>query len=86
MGAAAVKHVQDHEALLSEMAAALKVPAESSRSGAVDGQENPPTEKASSAGVAATLSVDKLLDDAVEVAGVKSGRGRVPGGPAPCGS
>ncbi len=81
VGAAALKHVQAHEALLSEMAAALKVPADElpARVKSLAKEIRQLKKKASSVGVAATLSVDKLLDDAVEVAGVKVVAAEVPG-------
>ena len=80
-GAEALDHVQKSEAILSQMATSLKVPA-AELPGRVEAmaKEIRELKKKAAAGAASdTLSVGKLLDDAVVIAGTKVITAEVPG-------
>ncbi|MHB8903075.1 MAG: DHHA1 domain-containing protein, partial [Thermoguttaceae bacterium] len=79
-GAAALAHVQRNEGVLSHLATALKVPA-AELPGRIEAMAKELRELKKKAGGAASdpLSIGKLLDDAVTVAGVKVIAAEVPG-------
>ncbi|NLS96402.1 MAG: alanine--tRNA ligase [Planctomycetaceae bacterium] len=72
-GAGAVAHVQKNEAVLSRLAATLKIPADEipDRVAAMAKEIRELKKKASAGAVSDTLSVDKLLSGAVQIAGTK---------------
>ncbi len=80
-GAGAVAHVQKNEAILAQLASGLKVPA-ADLPGRVESMTKEIRElkkKAAAGAASGTLSVDKLLGDAVEIAGAKVIAAEVPG-------
>ena len=80
-GAGAIAHMQKNDAVLSQMAAALKVPSNElpHRVEALSKEVRELKKKVAAGPASDTLSVDKLLDDSVEIAGVKVVAAEVPG-------
>jgi alanyl-tRNA synthetase len=80
-GAGGIAHMQKNEAVLSQVASALRVPADEipARVEALAKEVRELKKKAASGVAADTLSIDKLLGDAVDVAGVKVIAAEVPG-------
>ncbi len=80
-GAGAITHVQKNEAVLSQMATTLRVPSDElpSRVESLSKEIRELKKKAASGAASDTLSVDKLIGDAVEIAGVKVVAADVPG-------
>ena len=80
-GAGAIAHIQKNETILSQMASTLKVPSDElpSRVEALSKEIRELKKKAAAGAASDTLSVDKLLDDAVETSGVKVVAAEVPG-------
>ena len=80
-GAGAVAHVQKSEAILAQLASGLKVPAADlpDRVESMTKEIRELKKKAAAGAASGTLSIDKLLGDVVEIAGVKVIAAEVPG-------